>query len=62
MLNKDFVKSFEEMKDIVSTNSAAILDSRYGEAFHMGHIQGSISLPFSELLNTDKTFKSPREI
>ena len=38
------------------------MDSRYEEAFFMGHIEGSASLPFSNVLNPDKTFKQPEEI
>ena len=45
----------------VSKNTI-ILDSSYSEAFYMGNIDGSINLPFAQILNKDKTFKSEKEI
>jgi len=39
-----------------------VLDSRFKQIYEQGNIPTSISLPFTEVLNEDKTFKTGEEV
>lgn len=46
----------------IISNDTLILDSRYKEDFDHQHIPGSVNLPFKQLLNKNKTLKTPEEL
>jgi 3-mercaptopyruvate sulfurtransferase SseA len=39
-----------------------ILDSRFANVYNNGHIPSSLNVPFTEVLNPDKTYKSREEL
>ena len=64
-LDSPKVKSFEDIQKTLLTqkdNHVHILDGRGKPMFDAGHIETALSLPFSEVLNADKTFKSNEEL
>ena len=57
------VKSFEQMKENVSSEEATVFDSRSRQVYEMmGHIHGNVNLPFTEVLTEDRTFKDAKDI
>ena len=57
-LNPKMVKTFEQMKENVDTDEFTVFDSRFAQIYsQMGNICGSKNVPFTEVLNADKTFK-----
>jgi 3-mercaptopyruvate sulfurtransferase SseA len=57
------VVTYETLNQIMDKNEEhpdkqiKILDARFKNPFDKGHIPSSVSLPFPEVLNADKTFK-----
>jgi thiosulfate/3-mercaptopyruvate sulfurtransferase len=62
--NQERVRHFEDMVNLVKNpdHGIPIIDSRFDNIFSQGNIPGSKNLPFTGLLNPDKTFKSAEEI
>lgn len=69
----DLLRGLGDMRRNVGTGREAVIDARSRERFAgtapdprpgipSGHIPGSISLPYPELLNPDKTMKSPETL
>lgn len=67
------VVSLEEMKQLVGTDNVVVIDVRSNERFlgkveeprpglRLGHMPGAINLPFTEMLQSDKTYKSVSEM
>jgi hypothetical protein len=62
------VKQYEDIVKISNYNIVAseprapdsikIIDTRHGNFHSMGNIPSSINIPFTEMLNEDKTFKN----
>ena len=44
--------------DTKGPNAIKIIDTRLDVAFNLGNIPSSINIPFVQMLNPDKTFKS----
>jgi thiosulfate/3-mercaptopyruvate sulfurtransferase len=72
-LNRGLVREFDDMKRIVANNGMQIVDARSIDRFtgkapeprdvpRLGHIPGSISLPFTNIVNRFGVMKSPEEI
>jgi len=58
-----FVVDFESIKsNALSTNPKQVLDARGEKRFNEKHIPQSFSVPFTELFNEDKTFKSQEDL
>lgn len=65
--NSSSVRLYDEMVKISNENLSGvkklpILDSRFTHVYNNGHIPSSVSLPFTSVLNEDKTFKSTEEL
>jgi thiosulfate/3-mercaptopyruvate sulfurtransferase len=59
------VRSFDDIQKIIhhqKQHHIHILDSRFRANYDQGHIETAESLPFPEVLNPDKTFKSTEEL
>jgi thiosulfate/3-mercaptopyruvate sulfurtransferase len=72
-LQKALVFSLQEMLGNIESNSAQVVDARSAGRFsgtepepragmRVGHIPGSLSVPFPGVLNEDRTFKSPDKV
>ncbi len=72
-LNRELIRDLSDMKSIVASNSAQIVDARPAARFsgdapeprpglRGGHIPGSLNLPFNALVNEDGTFKTADDI
>lgn len=63
-LNTEKVMTLDQVDKLVAQKNAnyKILDSRLLSTFEQGSIPTSVSLPFTEVLNTDRTFKSPQQL
>ncbi|MEE9334326.1 MAG: 3-mercaptopyruvate sulfurtransferase [Granulosicoccaceae bacterium] len=72
-LKPQLLSSVSQVHDIVNGNGPTIVDARGAgrfagnspeprEGLRAGHIPGSVNLPYSELLNSDHTFKRADEI
>ena len=48
--------------DTKGPDAIKIIDTRLEATFDLGHIPSSINIPFTKMLNTDKTFKSADEL
>ena len=58
-LNNRYVFKFE---DIGNKKFGKMLDSRFTQVFDKGHVPESISIPFTDLLNEDRSFKTSDEL
>jgi len=67
------VVNLEEMKKIVGTDEAIVIDVRAQDRFlgkvdeprpglRLGHMPGAVNLPFNEMLQPDMKYKSPSEM
>lgn len=72
-LNASLVRDLEDMKRIVASGSAQIADARSPGRFagkepeprpglRGGHMPGAHNVPYSKVLNSDGTLKSPEEL
>jgi thiosulfate/3-mercaptopyruvate sulfurtransferase len=39
-----------------------MLDSRFAKVFNQGHVPGNINVPFTDVLNADRSFKNDEEL
>jgi thiosulfate/3-mercaptopyruvate sulfurtransferase len=73
MLNSELVRDVADMKALIGSRAAQIVDARSASRFEgtaaepraglrSGHIPGSRNMPFTSLLNPDGTLKSPAEL
>jgi 3-mercaptopyruvate sulfurtransferase SseA len=53
---------YEQIEKASSNKSELILDSRGALNYTNGHIPNTVSLPFSNVLNADYTYKSTDEL
>ena len=71
--NKHLVKNINEINDNIKTNNFKVIDARSKERFdgtapdprknvRSGSIPNSLCLPFKQLIEKDKTFKSKEEL
>lgn len=67
------VVGLEEMKELVGTDEAVVIDVRSKDRFlarvdeprpglRLGHMPGAVNLPFNEMLQPDMTYKSSEEM
>lgn len=61
-LDESMLEKYDQIKQKLSETDPIILDSRYEEAYFMGHIKEATNVPFVNVLNLDNTFKSADEI
>ena len=50
------------MSNLKNQNKLPIVDSRFVQNFKAGRIPSSLNIPFTQVLNEDKTFKTPEEL
>lgn len=60
--DSSLIKSFEDVKNNLSTKEFQVLDARPAKAFNDGRIPDAFNSPFDALYNKDLTFKSPGEL
>jgi rhodanese-related sulfurtransferase len=58
------MRTYDQIVNIVkqASNQVPILDTRVESVFGQGSIPSSVNIPFTELINSDKTFKSVEEL
>jgi len=72
-LNSSLVRNLREMLDNIDSGQEVVVDARSAGRFNAteaepragmrgGHIPGSRNVPFPDVLNKDRTFKSGREV
>jgi thiosulfate/3-mercaptopyruvate sulfurtransferase len=72
-LNSSLVRSLKQMLDNIDSGQEVVVDARSAGRFNAtepepragmrgGHIPGSRNVPFPDVLNKDRTFKSGREV
>lgn len=72
-LNSSLVRSLKQMLDNIDSGQEVVVDARSSGRFNAtepepragmrgGHIPGSRNVPFPDVLNKDRTFKSGREV
>jgi len=70
---RDLVRDLEQMKTVVASKSMQVVDARAGARFRgqideprpglrRGHVPGSLSAPYTELLTADGHFKSEAQL
>ncbi|HRW30968.1 MAG TPA: sulfurtransferase, partial [Emcibacteraceae bacterium] len=71
--NENKIRSLDQIKNNIENNKEQVIDARSRGRFlgtapeprpesRSGHIPGSYSVPYNELLNEDRTFKSKNEL
>jgi thiosulfate/3-mercaptopyruvate sulfurtransferase len=72
-MNSGLVRDIDDMKRLLASHAAQIVDARAAKRFagaepepravpRLGHIPGSLNVPFTELLAPDGTMRSPAEV
>ena len=63
-LDSSRIRSFEQIQSQIQkpSNKEVLLDARPPQVHEAGHIPTAVNVPFTAVLNEDKTFKSPEEI
>lgn len=72
-VNATLVRSFEQMRANVDSKREQVIDARSAGRFtatapepwptlHVGHMPGAANVPFSDLVNDDRTMKSAAEL
>lgn len=57
-LDEKRIRFYEEMVKIGESRTVPILDSRFASVFTQGNVPSSVNVPFPDVLNPDKTYKS----
>lgn len=72
-MNSGLVRDIDDMKRLLDSSAAQIVDARAGKRFagidpeprvvpRLGHIPGSLNVPFTNLLTQEGTMQSPAEV
>ncbi len=65
-LNQEYLRLHDDVHQIIKKNEKSmqipIIDSRFNANFVAGHLPTSLNLPFTSVLNDNKTFKSPEQL